>query len=388
MESQRSFLRSKTALNNDVPEKRLKVLVLTNVPSPYFVDFLNELGKYCELTVLFEKKTSSKRDKSWLDYKFTRFKGIIMKGVCVSDAAAFCPGVRKYIKKGKFDRVIVTDMSTPTGIYAIHLLKRRKIPFILQSEGGFAKSGKGFKEKFKKRLMSGAQAYFSTAKLGDEYFLQYGAVPEKLRKFIFTSLYEREVLKSTVTAEEKGAYREKLGITEQKVILAIGQFIHRKGFDVLLRAAEHVDPDCGIYFVGGVPTKEYLQLKESLGLCRVHFIGFKSKVDILDYYRAADLFVLPTREDTWGLVVCEAMAQGLPVVTTTRCVAGTELVKDGENGFLVEPDDADALAEVIGKIMRDDGLRKSMSEKSLDTARAYTQENAALRHIELLNELS
>ena len=57
-------------------------------------------------------------------------------------------------------------------------------------------------------------------------------------------------------------------------------------------------------------------------LTNVHFVGFKTKEQLEDYYRAADLFVLPTREDIWGLVVAEAMAYGLGVITTNRCNAG------------------------------------------------------------------
>lgn len=57
------------------------------------------------------------------------------------------------------------------------------------------------------------------------------------------------------------------------------------------------------------------------------FVEFKTKEDLIDYYRAADLFVLPTREDIWGLVVNEAMAAGTPVITTTNCGAGMEILK-------------------------------------------------------------
>ena len=53
---------------------------------------------------------------------------------------------------------------------------------------------------------------------------------------------------------------------------------------------------------------------------------------------ASDLFVLPTREDIWGLVINEAMSFGLPIITTRKCIAGTELITDGENGYLLEAD--------------------------------------------------
>ncbi|MDO5425085.1 MAG: glycosyltransferase, partial [Eubacteriales bacterium] len=110
--------------------------------------------------------------------------------------------------------------------------------------------------------------------------------------------------------------KEKIGIHEKKIVLAVGQYIYRKGFDILLKASEMLDSDIGIYIIGGEPTKEYLQIIENYGLHNVHFAGFMNKKELSDYYKAADLFVLPTREDVWGLVINEALAYGLPIITT------------------------------------------------------------------------
>ena len=68
----------------------------------------------------------------------------------------------------------------------------------------------------------------------------------------------------------------------------------------------------------------------------LHFIAFQNKEQIINWYRLADLFVLPTREDIWGLVINEAMSQGLPVITTDKCMAGLELIEDYKNGFIVD----------------------------------------------------
>ena len=125
----------------------MKVLFLTNVPSPYRVNFFNELGKYCDLTVVFEKKTSTERDKSWQNYTFENFKGVFLKGVSISTDSAFCFGLKKIIKKGNFDRIICANFSSPTGMRAISYMRRKKIPYFLESDGGVAKNGKGFNQK-------------------------------------------------------------------------------------------------------------------------------------------------------------------------------------------------------------------------------------------------
>lgn len=81
----------------------------------------------------------------------------------------------------------------------------------------------------------------------------------------------------------------------KKIAITVGQFIHRKGFDVLLNAWAKCDKEYELYIIGATPTKEYLDIKEKLHLENVHFEGFKTKEELNCYYQAADLFVFPTR---------------------------------------------------------------------------------------------
>lgn len=172
----------------------------------------------------------------------------------------------------------------------------------------------------------------------------------------------------------------------KKIAITVGQFIRRKGFDVLLNAWVKCDKEYELYIIGAEPTKEYLDIKEELHLENVHFEGFKTKEELKCYYQAADLFVFPTREDIWGLVVNEAMANGLPVITTDKCVAGLELIKDGENGYIVPTENSEMLASKINELMRNDSLRLSMAMNGLQKIRRYTVENMANVHASILKE--
>lgn len=366
----------------------MKILYLTNVPSPYMVNYFNELGKFCELTVLFDKSTSTERDNSWKEYNFKNFNGIILKGFSTDVDAAFCPQVIKYLKRGVYDYIFITNMSTPTGMLAIEYLRWKKMDYFLESEGGFAKDGKGFKEKIKKHIMSGAKLYFSTTPIGDEYFLMYGATKDKLVKYPFTSIYEKDILKQVLSEEEKRILRKELSIQEEKVIITVGQFIPRKGFDILLKACEKLSKNIGIYLIGGIPTDEYILMKEQLKLDNVHFVGFKRTNELAKYYKCADFFVFPTREDVWGLVINEAMAYGLPIITTDKCIAGLELIKNGENGYIVPVEDENILYEQMNKLILDAALRKKMGENSLKKIHEYTFETMAKVHIDFLNDYS
>lgn len=358
---------------------------MVNVPAPYMVNYFNELGKHCELTVIFEKTTSTERDKSWNEYNFINFKGIILKGISTATDMAFCPQIVKYLKKNAYDFIISSAMATPTGIIAIEYMKLRGIPYYLESEGGFAKDGKGLKEKIKKIVMSGATGYFSTTPIGDEYFLTYGADKNKIYKYPFTSLYEKDILPNPVSDFEKVYLRKKLGIKEDKMIVSVGQFIFRKGFDVLIKSASKLDKNIGVYIIGGKPNSEYIDLRKKSKADNVHFEGFKNKQQLSEYYKAADLFVFPTREDIWGLVINEAMAHGLPIITTNRCIAGVELV-NADNGYIVSVDSEKELTDSIKKIIFDKHKLYKMGEKSLKKIKGYTFENMAKVHMDFFSK--
>lgn len=359
----------------------MKILFLTNIPSPYRVDFFNELARYCDLTVVYEKERSDERDKRWTESASGSYRTVFLDGIRTAVDGAFAPGILKYLKKGQYDLILVCGVSSPTQMLAIQWCQMRGIPYAIEGDGAFPKDGRGLKEWMKKHLISKATLCFSTGRMHDTYYRQYGAAESVLVRYPFTSIREKDILESPVTAQKKMQLRQALGIREETMILSVGQFIHRKGFDVLLEAVTELPKDVGVYIVGGKPTEEYLQMQEKWGLDQVHFVDFMPKTELARYFQAADIFVLPTREDIWGLVINEAMAYGLPVVTTTRCNAGLELVQNGKNGALVEPEDAEGLAQTLQAVLAGD--TEAMAAVSLETIRGYTIEQMARRHGEL-----
>ena len=352
------------------------ILFISNVPSPYNVEYLNELGRLTDVTAVFERASSGERDKSWKDLNVKYFKCIILKGIKWATDSALSFGTFKYIKKHKKDYIIIGDPSTPTGILSIFYCKLHKIPFILQSEGGFAGSGKGVKEKFKKFLMKNAKMYLSGMTKND-YFSVYGGNRETIRSYPFTSSYKSDIVERLPTKEEKVALKKKLGLNYRKLLIFVGQFIHRKAVDILLKACVGLGDDIGVLVIGGKPTDEYKANVEENNLKNIVFIEFVDRETLKQYYLASDIFVLPTREDTWGLVVNEAMTCGLPVITTKRCIAGLELIEDGKNGFLVNVEDVIDLRKKIDVILSDEVLSIHMAHNNLEKIQYYTYENMA-----------
>ena len=358
----------------------MKVLWLANIPSPYRVKFFNELGKHCELTVLFERKASLERNDSWKNYELKEFRAVFLRGKRIGVAEAFCPSIISYLKRD-YDHIVVTTFSDLTGILAILYMKFYKIPYEIESDGAFPSNNKGIREKIKngvKRfLLSGAKRYFSTAKLHDEYYKQYGAKEKLIIRYPFSSVYEKDVLEKVISVKEKDRLRKELKMNEKHIVLAVRQFIPRKGYDILLQAAAMLDKSYGIYVIGGIASEEYIIQKNRLNLNNLYFLDFKQPDELKKYYMAADVFVHPTREDIWGLVINEAMALGLPVVTTNRCIAGLEMVKEKENGFIIPAEDKDALKTAICKSISTESYKNC----ALTIAKKYTIEKMVYKHI-------
>ena len=360
-----------------------RVLFLTNFASPYRVHFFDELGKYMDVTVLYSDRVEdiTHRNAQWFEAGNGGFHPVQLTKLATIGDENLCLDVMPWLKK-KYDAIIIGGYSSPTAILAMAWLRLRRIPFYMEVDGGLIRQEGKLKYFIKKSLVCLAKQWLSTGKHTTDYLVHYGAKREAVQEYPFTSLYEADLLPEIVSPEEKENLRRDLEIPEKHMVLAIGQFIHRKGFDVLLKAAADLGKDTGIYIVGGEPTQEYLQLREELGLSHVHFLGFQKKERLKDIYKASDLFVLPTREDIWGLVINEAMAYGLPVITTNRCVAGLELVEDGINGYIVGVEDEKALAEKMNAVLSGD--MQAMGRASLEKIRPYTLENMTKYHVEIL----
>lgn len=359
-----------------------RVLFLTNFASPYRVHFFDELGKYMDVTVLYSDRVEDikHRNADWFEDGEGGFHPVQLTSVAAVGEENLCFDVIPWLKK-KYDAIIIGGYSSPTAVLAMAWLRLHKIPFYMEVDGGLIRQENKIKYLVKKALVCMANRWLSTGRYTTQYLVHYGAKEERVTNYPFSSLYEKDILPGVISQEEKRALRAKLEIPEKHMVLAVGQFIHRKGFDVLMQAAKSLEGDTGIYIVGGEATGEYLKLREELGLRNVHFLGFQKKEQLARYYQAADLFVLPTREDIWGLVINEAMAYGLPTITTDRCVAGLELIEDGVNGYIVPVEDAAALAEKIGAVLASD--MEKMGAAALEKIRPYTLENMAKTHAEI-----
>lgn len=367
----------------------MKILYLTNLPSPYRMDFFNELGKECSLTVLFERKHAGDREKTWISEKVVNFKAIFLKGINVGTESAFCWEVISWLNREKYDIFVIGGYSTPTGMLAIQTLKVKNMPFFLNVDGGIIKNDNFLIKAIKQYFISSATNWLSTGQATNRYLMHYGAKENGIYTYPFTSVHSKEILEKPLSANEKLILKKQLSLKGEKIILTVGRFLELKGFDILIKSWKNISNEYTLLIIGSGPEeKNYKKLINELEIDNIEIIGFQNKENLNSYYKSADLFVFPTRGDVWGLVINEALANGIPIISTDKCIAAVELLAREECGKIIPVDDLKALETSINEIIENDELRSKLAYNSLRKSREYTIESMSRKHFEIFKKAS
>ena len=185
-----------------------------------------------------------------------------------------------------------------------------------------------------------------------------------------------------VTAEEKLALRKDLQLKEGLTYLFVGQMVERKGIKELLAVwKKHVDvhPNDNLVVIGkGILLNTLKELYDRYP--SVHILGAINYDLLYQYYALCDVFIMPTLEDNWCLVIPEAMACGKPVASSIYNGGHYELVRDGVNGYNFDPLKPESIMEVLEKFHHAD--LPSMGKKSVEIESDFTPDKAARRIFE------
>jgi 1,2-diacylglycerol 3-alpha-glucosyltransferase len=187
--------------------------------------------------------------------------------------------------------------------------------------------------------------------------------------------------KAANTRAHAAEFREKLKLPS-RFILFVGRLVAEKGVYDLLEAYAKLEnnlrSEVSLVFAGdGVCREELAQRAKRITPGEVCFTGFAQREDLAGLYALAEGLVLPTHTDTWGLVVNEAMACGLPIIVSSVAGCSVDLVEDGWNGYVVPPRDSEKLREAIDSLLRRAELKQQMSARSLERIRNYSPEACA-----------
>lgn len=173
-------------------------------------------------------------------------------------------------------------------------------------------------------------------------------------------------------------------------LLFVGQLRHYKGVDDLLRALKHLDANVQLLIAGDGPMKtRWKVLAYELGLKeRVRFLGNVPDAELPALYRRADIFVLPStsRAESYGTVLVEAMASGVPCVTTEIGSGNSFVVQNEHTGLVVPPRKPKALAAAIQRLLKDSALREKLGQAGRARAEAEFSVETMVGRVEKIYE--
>jgi len=354
---------------------KFKVALIHNIVSPYRIPVFEGLSNHplIDLTVFYCAKTHKIR--KWEIVESDKYRYRFLSGITIEFFDFIyhinCDIIPIILKK-KFDIVIIGGGSDFTTQIAFLLSKLVGTPIVLWSEGIEDPKGRIGKmaSPIFHYIINHSNAIIVPGTISKEYNIRVGATKNKI--FIAPNIVNNDyfITQSAYFTQEKERIKKEMKIEGKKVIIFVGRLVRMKGVDHLIRAFDNLTKsteNIALFIVGEGPIRSELQiLSKTSKNQNVYFVGWMDINEIVKYYSIADIFVLPTLNDVWGLVVNEAMCCGLPIITTMAAGCSVDMVFNGENGYIVKTGDSNELADAIKKVIENPTECDRMGKRSLD----------------------
>jgi len=360
----------------------IRVAAVFPEPTPYRAPLLDRIAALSEvdLTVIYAAPTVAGR--TWRVEP--RHRAVFLRGARVPGARRVLhhdypvtPGIVRALDRARPDVAVVSGWSTFASQTAIAWCRRRGVPYLLVVESHDEGPRAGWRRRVKgtivPRVVGGSAGALVTGTLARQSMLARGAPPERVRIFANTVDVEEFDARSRELQPRRSDLRGELGAAaDDVVVLCVARLAPEKGLDVLVHAvAEAGDPRLLLVLAGDGPERERLADLAEVRGARVVFAGDREWERIVELYVAADVFALLSEREPWAVVVNEAAACGLPLVLSDRVGAAHDLLRDGENGFLVEAGDVDGAAVALRRLAADPVLREEQGARSRELAQDW-----------------
>lgn len=292
------------------------------------------------------------------------------------------------LKSGRYVLVHLAGWSHPLVFTALLICALRGIPISVESDTPRRAESGGWRPWVKRMLYPWLfrlpRLFLPGGSRQAAYFSDYGVPDDRIRIARMTVDVEAIlVYRASVTPERRNRNRQRLGLAKDQVaFLFVGRLESHKGIRDMLDAyrelREHAAAHCALLIAGDGSCRHEVD-EAAARVPGIMATGRLSGVDLLDIYVAADVFVLPSLREPWGLVVNEAMASGLPVIVTDAVGCADDLVEPGVTGLIVPAGSPAALAEAMQHLAGDAGLRRAFSHTATERIRPWTLRNEAGR---------
>ena len=279
------------------------------------------------------------------------------EGKAFTDDAFWGAGVGEMIARTRPDVALVAGWHSAFQVRALLACRRRRIPTIYRGDSTLAMAPRGWRRGVWSvrtwLLLRLFRGWLSVGTQAHEYLRHFG-IPEEKMASSPHSVDHAWFAERAAVGRKAGAglaWRHAHGIpVDDFVVLFVGRLLEKKRPLDAVRAVARLSVPATLVLAGAGPARdEAVQEGKTLGV-RIVAPGFVNQQELAVLYGGADVLLLPSMRETWGLVVNEALASGLPCVVSESVAAGIDLIQDGVNGWRVPVGDVGAIARALSSI--------------------------------------
>jgi glycosyltransferase involved in cell wall biosynthesis len=348
----------------------MRLAIVASHPIQYQAPLFRNLTKRIDLMVYYAQNVTPEEQSragfsvgfEWdvdllSGYPYRFLKNVsVTPGICFKGADT--PEIGALLREGKYNAVLVLGWYLKSFVQAILSCKRQGVPVLVRGDNHLQEARSEARRVAKRILYPlPLRAFDAALYVGErsrEYFRHY-LYPDRRLFFAPHGIDEGAFCrsKSGSAAQE---IRRKLGVAENELVLMFaGKLIKRKRVEDLLLASkicEGMGIATHVVIAGSGPLEGELRRAASeLGI-RAHFIGFQNQSRIPAIYAASNVLVLPSDDESWGLVANEALASGTPVVLSSAVGAAPDLAGNGRAGRVFRVGDCRHLAEMVIDVLK------------------------------------
>ena len=273
--------------------------------------------------------------------------------------------------------------SSLTEILTIRYLQRKKRPYVLYVNGGVIHEDPKWRYRLKTKLVSGANYYFAPTPYIDPYLIHYGARQEQIMHYPYATVFNKDIIKEKISLEAKANFWKNLKIKKGPVFISAGQFVERKNNIRILELWKKRPKSNQLLLIGSGPDEaKYRRFITDNELKNVYILPYQKRDRLLELMSYANGLIILSKEDIYGHVVNESLSQGVPVISSRRVMAALHLIKEGQNGFLVDLQDDDVIMQAISDLCSSD-----MFTACRETAINNTIEVMVAHHLEAFKRI-
>ena len=307
-------------------------------------------------------------------------------------------GILGAIRRDRPDIVVLMSWMNPTWWLAILTSLRYRIPMFYMTDSNIyrERSNPSLKGWIKRQLLGKGLFRLTTRFLcagtaNKRFYAYHGVGQHKLIPFAFSWGYGTLLQTAGTLKDQRDRIRAEHNIPEDSfVILYCGRLSREKGLPVLLGAYQQISsPETTLVLVGDGNLKQSL-LEHPVARSNesVRFLGFQTRTEIARSYAMADVLVLPSLRETWGIVVNEALCFGLPVIVSEAAGCVDDLVHDNYNGFTFREGDEQALAKSLRTVISlSDESRAAMGARSVSIITEWSSRDLPKSLVEHLDSI-